>query len=154
MHAHLPLILARLGMPSKPRFTLEEVADILGIRRDQVLSLLKRGKLIGIRAMERRWAGVFAEQLATYLEEVNAPKAKPKKAVTKAGATSSTVTAATLPAPSKVLPVLEVPPPTPIPPPAPSTPSTADIAAPDSVLVFHESVLAAPVPSDRPRFNF
>ena len=72
MQPHLNPILDHLGLQGKPRYTLEETADILGIRRDQVLDLLKRGKLIGFRASERRWGGIAAEHLDDYIGRVNA----------------------------------------------------------------------------------
>lgn len=72
MYPFLNPLLDRLGLQGKPRYTLEETADILGIRRDQVLDLLKRGKLLGLRASERRWSGMLAEDLDDYLEAMQA----------------------------------------------------------------------------------
>ena len=63
MQSHLNPLLDRLGLRAKPRYSLEETADIIGIRRDQVLDLLKRGKLIGVRASDRRWGGIIAADL-------------------------------------------------------------------------------------------
>lgn len=70
----LETMLDQLGIKPKPRFTVEEVAEILGIRRDQVLDLLKRKKLIGMRASVSKWSGVFAQDLAEYIQIVNAPR--------------------------------------------------------------------------------
>jgi excisionase family DNA binding protein len=69
----LQSILERLNIPYKARYTIEEVAEILGIRRDQVLNLLHKGRLIGVRATERRWAGVFPDELEAYLERIHNP---------------------------------------------------------------------------------
>lgn len=77
MSMNLNTILERLGMTHKPRFTLEETAEILGSRRDQILDLLKRGKLLGVKASSSRWSGVFAIDLDNYIKAVN--QAKPSK---------------------------------------------------------------------------
>lgn len=76
MYPFLDPLLDRLGLLGKPRYTLEETAEIIGIRRDQVLDLLKRGRLIGKRASERRWGGILAKDLDDYLEMMNAPREK------------------------------------------------------------------------------
>ncbi len=73
MQSHLNPLLDRLGLKAKPRYSLEETADIIGIRRDQVLDLLKRGKLVGVRASDRRWGGIIAADLDDYIGRVNAP---------------------------------------------------------------------------------
>jgi len=73
MQSHLNPLLDRLGLKAKPRYSLEETAEIIGIRRDQVLDLLKRGKLIGVRASDRRWGGIIAADLDDYIGRVNAP---------------------------------------------------------------------------------
>jgi len=67
----LTKMLEALGIPYKPRFTVEEVAEILGIRRDQVMHLLKRQKLIGMKSSSNRWGGVFAADLDQYIQTVN-----------------------------------------------------------------------------------
>jgi len=74
MQSTLTHLLTKLGIEPKPRYTAQETADILGIRWDQMLGLLKRGKIIGIRASERRWIGVLADDLSAYLDAVNAPR--------------------------------------------------------------------------------
>ncbi len=73
MPINLVTMLERLGMTHKPRFSVEETAEILGVRRDQVMDLLKRGKLIGVKSSAARWSGVFAVDLDDYIEKVNAP---------------------------------------------------------------------------------
>ncbi len=73
MNNALIALLGRLNLPYKARFTIEETADILGIRRDQVISQLKKKTLIGTRCSIRRWGGVFADDLNTYLERIQAP---------------------------------------------------------------------------------
>ena len=73
MPINLVTMLERLGMTHKPRFTVEETAEILGVRRDQVMDLLKRGKLIGVKSSPNRWSGVFAVDLDDYIEKINAP---------------------------------------------------------------------------------
>jgi hypothetical protein len=85
MLPHLNPLLDRLGLQTKPRYTLEETADILGIRRDQILDLLKRGKLTGVRASERRWGGVIAVDLDDYLGRVNAPRERRGQLITTEG---------------------------------------------------------------------
>lgn len=67
----LSKMLEALGIPYKPRFTIEEVAEILGIRRDQVMHLLKRKKLVGMKSSANRWGGVFAFDLDQYIQAVN-----------------------------------------------------------------------------------
>jgi hypothetical protein len=71
MSINLVTMLERLGMTHKPRFTVEETAEILGIRRDQVMDLLKRGKLIGVKSSSARWSGVFAVDLDKYIQVIN-----------------------------------------------------------------------------------
>lgn len=74
MSITLVTMLDRLGMTHKPRFTVEETADILGLRRDQVMDLLKRGKLLGVKSSAARWSGVFADDLSTFIVSINAPR--------------------------------------------------------------------------------
>ena len=71
MFINLVTMLERLGMTHKPRFTVEETAEILGVRRDQVMDLLKRGKLIGVKSSAARWSGVFAVDLDKYIQDIN-----------------------------------------------------------------------------------
>lgn len=91
MQSTLIHLLAKLGIEPKPRFSPQETADILGIRWDQLLGLLKRGKIAGIRASERRWSGVLADDLSAYLDAVNAPSIKPTNALPIAEAPRPTI---------------------------------------------------------------
>jgi len=118
-YPHLHIFLTQLGILEKPRFSLEETAEILGIRRDQVLDLLKRGKLIGKRASERRWSGILADDLDDYLEMVNTPKEKRRSQISSSAAAVVT-DAIPAPPPPSMLPR------TPIPPPIPSAPRIPD----------------------------
>lgn len=67
----LQQILDRLDIPYKARFSIDEVADILGIQRKQVTLLLHRQKLRGMRSSPRRWSWVFADDLEEYIETIN-----------------------------------------------------------------------------------
>jgi len=129
MYANLHHLLTSLGIPSKPRYSPEETAEILGIRRDQVINLLQRGKLLGIRASERRWGGVIAGDLDDYLEEVNAPWVKKSQAPLAEEFRPSTPSPAPVPPPS-TLPTRSVVAPTPpisSTPPNPNPPDAAPI---------------------------
>jgi hypothetical protein len=116
MQSHLNPLLDRLGLKAKPRYSLEETAEIIGIRRDQVLDLLKRGKLIGVRASERRWGGIIAADLDDYIGRVNAPWVQRRHASsTKPGVMTTLVpTQPPVPMTSPGLPPLPVPRPSPI----------------------------------------
>jgi len=73
MNNTLTALLGRLNIPYKVRFTVEETADILSIRRDQVISQLKKRTLIGTRSSIGRWGWIFADDLNSYLERIQAP---------------------------------------------------------------------------------
>lgn len=77
MHANLHYILERLNIPLKPRYNLDEVGEVLGIRRDQVLDLLRRRQIIGMKSSSNRWSGVFADDLDAYLLRVNSAQDSP-----------------------------------------------------------------------------
>lgn len=81
MNQALATALDALGIPHKPRFAIEEVAEILGITRDQVVNLLKKGKLTGMKSSVRRWRGVYSVDLSDYLEKVNAPRKSAAKTI-------------------------------------------------------------------------
>jgi len=142
MHPHLNALVAQLGLPEKLRYSLEETAEILGIRRDQVLDLLKRGKLLGKRASERRWSGILAEDLDGYLETVNAPREKRHRHHPSAAAVAMTTP---IPAPSPPSSVLV----TAVPPASPPTPRNHD---PCGALPIYET--PSPALTLKPKLNF
>lgn len=74
MSTTLAGVIQELGIPTKPRYSLEEVADVLGIRRDQVVDLIRKGKLPGMKSSMNRWRGVFASDLDAFIQKVNAPR--------------------------------------------------------------------------------
>lgn len=64
-------ILTHLGMPTQPRYSVPEVALILGLKDSQVLTLLKKHLLPGTKASHRKWGHVFHEDLAAYLASIH-----------------------------------------------------------------------------------
>lgn len=79
MNTTLAEVLTALGIPHKPRYSIEEVAEILGIRRDQVIDLLRKGRLVGMRSSMHRWRCVFATELDAFIQKINAPRQVTKK---------------------------------------------------------------------------
>jgi excisionase family DNA binding protein len=78
MNTTLAGVLEALGIPRKPRYSIEEVAEILGIRRYQVVDLLRKGKLTGMKSSMNRWRCVFATELDAFIQKVNAPRHAPQ----------------------------------------------------------------------------
>lgn len=74
MNTTLAGVIEALGIPRKPRYSTEEVAEILGIRRDQVVDLLRKGKLTGMKSSMNRWRCVFATELDAFIQKVNTPR--------------------------------------------------------------------------------
>ena len=74
MNTTLAAVLAAIGTPHKPRYGIEEVAEILGISRYQVVDLLRKGKLVGMKSSMHRWRCVFAIELDAFIQRVNAPR--------------------------------------------------------------------------------
>lgn len=73
MHLILTMALDAVGIPYKARFSIEEVAEVLAIRREQVVDLLKKGRLRGIKSSPSRWRWIYADDLGDYLDVINAP---------------------------------------------------------------------------------
>lgn len=71
MHPILTKALDAVGIPNKARFTIEEVAVVLAIRRDQVVDLLKKGRLRGIKSSPSRWRWIYADDLGEYFSAIN-----------------------------------------------------------------------------------
>ena len=146
MYPFLDPLLDRLGLRGKPRYTLEETAEIIGIRRDQVLDLLKRGKLIGKRASERRWGGILADDLDDYLEDVNAPWVRRCNQI--ASSAPAVMSALVAVSTQPTLPPLNLPVTTIIPP-TPPTPRNRD---PCGALPINET--PDPIRTPKPNINF
>lgn len=64
-------IITCLGLRSAPRYSLEEVSTILGVRIDQVRELIKKRHLKGFKGTTIRWTGVFHDDLAAFLSRAN-----------------------------------------------------------------------------------
>lgn len=71
MHPILTMALDAVGIPYKARFSIEEVAEVLAIRREQVVDLLKKGRLRGIKSSPSRWRWIYADDLGAYLAAIN-----------------------------------------------------------------------------------
>lgn len=71
MSTILSTTLAAVGIPYKARFSLDEVAQVLAITREQVVDLLKKQRLTGFKSSPGRWRWVFGEDLGSYLEAIN-----------------------------------------------------------------------------------
>lgn len=74
MNNNLDRTLTMLGIPPQARYPVDTVAQVLGIQRSQVLELLRRDRLRGSRSSERRWAGVWHQDLSNYLNEICRPR--------------------------------------------------------------------------------
>lgn len=71
MNKTLPHLLEKLGRIPQPRFTIEEVGDILGLSRGEVLAQIKRGHLPAIKVSARRWGYVLHDDLNAFLTALN-----------------------------------------------------------------------------------
>ena len=69
--ATLNALLTTLEIASAPRYTIEEVANILGLTLRQVRVQVKKGNLVAIRGSLRRWTGVLHDDLADYYSANN-----------------------------------------------------------------------------------
>lgn len=67
----LSALLTTLGITPAPRYTLEEVAHILGMTCRQVRSQIQKGRLLAIKTSARRWAWVLHPDLDAYFAAVN-----------------------------------------------------------------------------------
>ena len=67
----LSALLNTLGIPPTPRYSIEEVAAILGLTSGQVRSQIKKGNLAAVRGSRRRWTGVLHEDLGAYFTANN-----------------------------------------------------------------------------------
>ena len=67
----LSALVTTLGIPPTPRYSIEEVAMILGLTSGQVRSQIKKGNLSALRGSRRRWTGVLHEDLDAYFTANN-----------------------------------------------------------------------------------
>lgn len=68
----LSALLATLGIAIAPRYTLEEVAQILGNTPRQVRTQIQKGRIPAIKSSARRWAWVLHPDLEAYFAAINA----------------------------------------------------------------------------------
>jgi hypothetical protein len=68
----LSALLGNLGIAIAPRYTLEEVAQILGTTPRQVRSQIQKNRLPAIKSSVRRWAWVLHPDLEAYFAAINA----------------------------------------------------------------------------------
>jgi DNA-directed RNA polymerase sigma subunit (sigma70/sigma32) len=70
--AHLlTRLLEAHGTPQKPRYTLQEVGDILGMNRNRVRLQIVRGDLQAVKTSPKRWGYVLHEDLASFVAVMN-----------------------------------------------------------------------------------
>lgn len=67
----LHALLTTLGIASAPRYTIEDVATILGFTPKQVRTQIKKGNLAAVRGSRRRWTGVLHTDLDAYYTNNN-----------------------------------------------------------------------------------
>lgn len=67
----LAALLIALGIPPSPRYSIEDVARILGLTPKQVRNQVKKNHLIAVRGSRRRWTGVLHEDLSAYFAMAN-----------------------------------------------------------------------------------
>jgi len=68
---NLNTLLIKLTMTPRHRYTLEEVGEVLGISRDEVLRQIKRGHLVAVKVAERKWGYVLHDDLDAFLSALN-----------------------------------------------------------------------------------
>jgi pantothenate kinase type III len=68
----LSALLATLGIEPAPRYTLEEVARILGTTPRQIRSQIQKGRIHAIKSSVRRWGWVLHTDLEAYFAAINA----------------------------------------------------------------------------------
>jgi hypothetical protein len=64
-------LLLTIGMKPASRYTIPEVAIILGLTEHQVRTQIRKGNLIAIKGSTRRYVGVMHHDLATYFTTAN-----------------------------------------------------------------------------------
>ena len=67
----LDALLTTLGIAPAPRYTIEDVATILGFTPKQVRTQVKKGNLTALRGSRRRWTGVLHDDLDAYFTANN-----------------------------------------------------------------------------------
>ena len=68
----LSTLLVALGTTPAPRYSLVEVAQILGVTPRQVRTQIQKGRITAIKSSARCWAWVLHRDLETYFTTVNA----------------------------------------------------------------------------------
>lgn len=68
---NLSELLTTLGIAPAPRYTLEEVARILGTSPRQVRSQIQKGRIPAIKSSVRRWGWVLHPDLESYFAAIN-----------------------------------------------------------------------------------
>ena len=71
----LEALVTDLGLLPAPRYTLEQVATILGLTMTQVRELLKKRRLKGLKGSLNRWMGVLHADLESYFLRINSRRA-------------------------------------------------------------------------------
>jgi len=70
----LSAILTALGTTPTARYSIQEVAQILGMTTRQVRTQIQKGHLTALKSSVRRWAWVLHEDLEAYFIAINAKK--------------------------------------------------------------------------------
>jgi pantothenate kinase type III len=68
----LSALLTTLGIAPAPRYTIEEVARILGNTPRQVRTQIQKGRIPAIKSSVRRWGWVLHPDLEAYFAAINA----------------------------------------------------------------------------------
>lgn len=64
-------LLLSLGVPQASRYTIHEVAYILGLTEDQVRIQIRKGRLVALKGSAHRFVGVLHADLEVYLVSIN-----------------------------------------------------------------------------------
>lgn len=142
MNTTLAGVIEALGIPPKPRYSVEEVAEILGLRRDQAVDLLRKGKLTGMKSSMHRWRCVFATELDAFLQRVNAPRQVTKGGVDASQDCAMSQAAATVGDPTEGIDAAPLEP-------LHTFSRTMDFLSPDAGLPILSPVLDSPVKTGR-----
>ena len=67
----LSKLLTALGTSPAARYSLEDVAQVLGLTPRQVRSQIQKGRLVAIKTSARHWAWVLHQDLEAYLAAIN-----------------------------------------------------------------------------------
>jgi len=67
----LATLLIAMSIPPTPRYSIEDVARILGLTPKQVRNQVKKHHLVAVRGSRRRWTGVLHEDLNAFYTSNN-----------------------------------------------------------------------------------